>query len=254
MSAFESATPPSGPLSEPSLSPIQRAAAVFTRPASAWTGLRHQAQWWFPMLVLVTISVAGSLAVYHRAVVPMQMEQMDEQVANGQMTREQADRAESFMSGGLGVGIAAASQLIVLPIVYFLAGAIVWFGVGFVLGDQEFKYRHGLEVVCWSGLVSVPATLLTTAMAWSRETMKGIHLGFGVLLPDMDPPSKLHTALGVVLDSLGPLSIWYLVVGILGASALSRAPRKSVGLVVGVLYFAITLFGAGMAALFTPGS
>ena len=56
--------------------------------------------------------------------------------------------------------------------------------------------------------------------------MKGVHVGFGLLLPDADTPSRLSVGLGVVLDALGPLSIWYVVVMVLGAAALSGAPRR----------------------------
>jgi hypothetical protein len=133
----------------------------------------------------------------------------------------------------------------------FLVGLVVWFGVGFVLGTG-MKYRLALEVASWSSLITLPAYLLTTVMAWMKQTMRGLHVGFGILLPDVDPPSKLMVALGVILDSIGPLSIWYLVVGIIGAAALSGAPRKSVTWVLASLYLVLVVFMAAMAALFTP--
>jgi hypothetical protein len=68
----------------------------------------------------------------------------------------------------------------------------------------------------------------------------------------METPSKLMTGLGVLLDALGPFSIWYLAVGILGTAALSGAPRKSVTWVMVGLYLAVMVFVAAIAAMFTP--
>jgi hypothetical protein len=124
--------------------------------------------------------------------------------------------------------------------------------VGFILGTR-FSYRLALEVAAWSGLVQIPALLATTLLAWSKESMKAVHLGMAILLPDSDTPSKMLTFAKVFLDALGPFAIWALVVSILGASTLSGAPRKSVAWVCIALTVVFALFGASMAAMFGPG-
>ena len=235
------------------LSVLQRAIAIFTRPGQAWVGLRERAQWWFPVLIMMILAVASSALLYQRAIVPMMSENLDQQVANGQLPADQADRMERFFASPVGMAVSVGPQILAVPIITLVVALAVWFGVGFVLG-KDFKYRHALEVASWSSLISIPAYLLTTALAWTKQTMRGVHVGLGILLPDMDPPSKLHTALGVFLDSLGPLSIWYLVVGILGAAALSGAPRKSVAWVLGILYVVLAAFMAALAAMFTPAA
>jgi hypothetical protein len=58
----------------------------------------------------------------------------------------------------------------------------------------------------------------------------------------------------VLLDAIGPFSIWFLIVGIIGASTLSGAPRRSVSWVLGLLYGAMWVFVAALAAFFTPAS
>jgi hypothetical protein len=102
--------------------------------------------------------------------------------------------------------------------------------------------------------VTIPGYLLTAVLAWIRETMRGVHVGFGALLPALDEPTKFGIALRSFLDALGPLSLWFVAVGVIGAAALSGAPRKSVAWVLGVLYVAIALFMSAMAAMFAPGT
>ena len=160
---------------------------------------------------------------------------------------------QKFFSSPAGLALTVGQQVVALPIVTLVAALLVWFGCGFVLGTR-LRYRHALEVAAWSSLVNLPAFAITTALAWSKETMRGIHVGFGILLPESDAPSKLSIALGTVLDGIGPLALWYLAVAILGAAALSGAKRASVAWVLGGLYLAMLVFMAAMAAMFTPAA
>jgi hypothetical protein len=235
------------------MSLIERFVAVFTRPSHAWGGLETRAQWWFPMLVLAVVSVGITLLLHERALLPMMSEAWDQQVADGQMTAAQADGAIQFMAGPAGMALTAVQQAIAVPFIMLIAALVIWFGAGFVLGTG-LKFRLALEVAAWSSLITLPGYLLTAGIAWMRETMRGVHIGFGALLPVMDEPTKFGVALRSLLDAIGPLSIWFVVVGILGASALSGAPRKSVAWVLGVLYLAIAVFLSAMAALFAPGT
>lgn len=250
---LEPVPPPASTDTGPSLSLVQRAVAVFTRPGSAWGGLASRAQWWFPLLVMLVVAAAFSAALHQRAMLPMIMESWDQAVADGRMTAEQVERAAEFMGGPVGMAMTIVQQAIALPVIYLFSALIVWLGVGFILGTR-FRFRLAFETVAWSSLILIPGQLLTGVLAWSRQTMQGIHTGFGILLPESDPPSKLMAGLGFFLDAIGPLSIWYLAVLILGAAALSGAPRKSVAWVVGGLYVALMACFAVIAAMMTRGS
>jgi len=135
-----------------------------------------------------------------------------------------------------------------------LAAAIATaLGIGFVLG-VPFRFRLALEATSWASLITIPTQLLVFGLAWSRETMRGVHVGFGLLLPEPDTPSKVLTGLGFFLDSIGPLSIWYVIVLVIGASALSGAPRRSVAWVVGGLYLGFVLLFSALGAVFAPAA
>jgi hypothetical protein len=247
-------TPDSGAVVAPPAaatpSPWARAAAIFARPAGAWTGLEARAQWWFPLLIMVIVAASGTAALHQRALMPMLSESWDQQVQAGRMTAAQVQKMEDFFSGPGGLAFSVGQQIVLLPIITLLIALVVWFGVGFVLGSK-MKYRHALEVAAWANLINVPGYLVAFTEAWFMQTFKGIHVGLGALLPS-DPGSKLLVGLGIVLDALGPFSIWYLVVGILGAAALSGAPRRSVAWVLASLYAIIVVVSAVLTALFTP--
>lgn len=234
------------------MSPLARAIAIFTRPSSAWSGLRTQSQWWFPLLLVVLCSAGLTVALYQRAVVPMITEQWDQMVEDGKMNAEQVDRMEEGMRGPMGLMWGVVPQVITIPLIMLLMAAGLAFGLNFILGTK-FPFRQAFEVVCWANLIMIPAGLLTSVMAWSKETMKGIHLGPGILVAMSDPPEKWQVGVASFLDAFGPFEIWTLVLVIIGATTLSGAPRKSVTWAVFGLYLAGRVLGAALGAMFAPG-
>lgn len=232
----------------------ERMVQVFVRPASAWSGLEERAQWWFPLLLVLVLQVATGLLTFHRVIVPMMMDQWDEAIANGQMQPEQVDKVSDFFQHNpMAMLVGIGPQVILLPLFMLIVALVVWFGVGFVLG-AKFRYRLALEVTCWASLVRIPETILLTAIGWSTRTFKGIHFGLAALLPEADPPTRVHTGLTVLLDAVGPFGIWYLVVAVLGCSALSGAARKNVAWVLVALYLALAAISAVVAAVLTPAA
>ncbi len=238
----------------PGLSPLTRAGRVFVRPVEAWQGLDHQVQFWIPLLFILIFNATLMVAAYHRVLVPMMLDQWDEAVVNGQMQPAQVEKISDFFANNpAAIAITVGQQAIILPIMLLLIAAVVWFGCGFVLGTK-FRFRLALETVTWASLVRLPETLITFVIAWFSETFKGIHLGLAAFLPEPETPNKLHTGLAVFLDALGPFGVWYLAVAILGASALSGAPRRNVAWVLIALYLALAGLFAAVAAAFSPGT
>ncbi len=214
-------TAPAVPEPEPRLSAWGRSVAVFARPAQAWAGLERRGQWWFPLVLCTLVSVLGTGLTYQRAIVPTMLAQFDRQVEAGQIPPTALDRIERQVSGPAALAMNLASVVVVLPLMSMAFAVLPWLAAGFMLGHR-FRYRDAFVVTAWAGLVTIPAQILTSALAWTNETMTNLHVGFGVLLPIEEPPSKLMVGLGTFLDQgIGPFALWYLVVLALGAAALS---------------------------------
>lgn len=237
----------------PSLSVGQRVVAIFTRPSQAWGGLETRVLWWVPLLIFTLVSVAGSVALYDRAVLPMMRDQFDDKVASGEMSAEQAARTEEAMAGPIGRTFGTVPSVLIPAFATLLTAFGVSFTVGFLLGGK-LRFRLGMEVAAWSTLVAIPGQLIAYTLAWTRETFKDLHIGLGAFIPEPDTPNKLITGLKVFLDALGPFSIWGLVVMILGASALSGLPSRRVGWALSIMYLVLWLLFAGLAAVFAPAA
>lgn len=245
---MESSLPLTAAAGPASLSPLGRIVAVFARPTQAWAGLRERSQWWIPLLIVTAVSVATGIALYHGAMVPDILDQMERGLASGQLNQAQFDAQSRFYASGAGMAILVGVQCLFYVLLTFLISAVIWFAVGFVLGT-DFRYRHGLEVATWSSLIRIPEMLLFSGIALARQTTQGIHVGFGILLPESDAPSKLMVGLGAFLDGIGPLSLWYLAVVIIGAAFISGAPRRSVAWTLGSFYVLLLALAGGLAFL-----
>src|SRR5262245_51026496 len=103
---------PAGPAS-PSparLSPFQRTARIFARPATAWDDLKERGQWAFPLLVGLIVWVGLQAAAFDSVTVPMMQEQWANAVADGRMEAAQAQQAEQFMTSSIARWIVLAQQ------------------------------------------------------------------------------------------------------------------------------------------------
>lgn len=235
------------------LSPFARFVAVFARPAHAWGGLAEKQQWWFPLVLTTLVQVLVMLPLYQRAYLPMYSEQLETQIASGAIEPAQAERAEQLMQTPAMGPVVAATAGVSSAIVTFAFALVIWFGVSFLLG-AKFRYRHALEVAAWSGLVWLPQQLAFFALAWSQETMKGIHFGLAAFLPEADPPSKWHAMASVLLDAFGPFNVWFVVVAVLGCSALSGAARRNTAWVLGGLAVALAIISAVLTGWLSPAA
>jgi hypothetical protein len=227
------------------MSILSRSVAVFARPAQAWAGLERRGQWWFPLLLSAVVSIVGTGLTYQRAIVPTQLAEFDRQVEAGQIPPDAVDGIERGMSSPLTVTVTLVSMALAL---------LPWLAAAFMLG-RRFRYRDAFVVTSWAGLVSLPAQVLTSVLAWTNESMTNLHTGFGVLLPVEDPPSKLMVGLGTFLDQgIGPFALWYLAVLAVGTATLSGAPRRSVMLVMGGLWLLVIGIISVVAAVVAPGA
>ena len=241
-------------LAEPTMSIWSRSVAVFSRPAQAWTGLERRGQWWFPLVLCILVSVLGTGLTYQRSFMPTILAQFDRQVESEQITQAAADQLAEQMSGPIGMGMNLGSIVVGLPLITLAFALLPWLATGFMLG-RRFRFRDAFVVTAWAGLVSLPAQILTSVLAWTNESMANLHIGFGVLLPVEDPPSKLTVGLGTFLDhGIGPFAIWYLGVLVVGTAALSGAPRRSVILVLGCVWLAVLAIISVLAAVLAPGA
>lgn len=236
----------------PSLSIGQRAVAIFTRPGAAWSGLASRSQWWFPMIVLLIVNATFAGVLWNRAILPTQLDAMEEQVANGKMQPQALEQAETMMRSPAGLAFAVVPWIVISPVLNVIVALVVMFTVGFLLGGK-LPFRLSLEVATWSGLVQIPGILVTGALAWARQSMEGVHVSLAALLPEPEKSDRVMRVVMGVLDGLGPFGIWALVVMVIGASTLAGVPRKRTAWALGAMYVVLVIFFSALGAMVRGG-
>jgi hypothetical protein len=248
----ETGAPP--PASEHVPGVWKRTLLVFVRPVRAWDGLRERQRWWFPMLVLASIHSVCVLLTYARTVYPTIEEKFTALVEEGKVSAADISGQVAFWKGPMGAAFQAGAVWLVIPIILLLGALVLWFAVGFVLG-RKTSFRLSLEIYAWASLVTIPEVITRYTVGWFQEMdIRKLHLGFGGLLGYSDPPTKLQTGLGGLLDGVGPFGAWFLVVLILATVAVSGAPRKNVAWVLTAVYLALVVLGAVVAAVVAKGA
>jgi hypothetical protein len=253
MSTVDTQLPPASAVPA-RLSPIARAVRIFSRPSSAWDGLAERGQAWLPLLFVTCFELLLVAGTYQRVFVPTAMARIEQSAdTNPNLTPEAIDRIAAWQTSPMGIGVNLSAVAIVVPVVMLLQALLLWFGTSFVLGTR-FSYGNALTVISWSNLVFIPMSLVRYTYGWFNQSMEGLHLGLGVLVPEPETPSKLIKGLTVFMDALSPFAAWYVVVITLGAAALSGAPRRNVAWVLVTLYLAFGALLAAVGALFNPGA
>lgn len=159
---------------------------------------------------------------------------------------------EQGMRGPAGIAMMALPQVVAWPVTVLLLAAGIAFGVSFILGSK-LPFGQAFAIMSWSSLVMLPASLLFAVLAWAKETMQGIHLGLGLLVPMSEPPAKWQVGVASFLDTFGPFEAWCLAVVVMGVHALTGVQRKSAAWVLGGLFLALRAVMAALGALFGPG-
>ena len=162
---------------QPTLSVWSRAVAVFARPAEAWIGLERRAQWWFPLLVAVLVSVAGTLVVYQRAIVPSQLEQFERQVEAGQLPAEAMVRIEEQVASPVSMGFALGAIVVAVPVMTCVFALLPWISAGFLLGRRgAAKSPLALSPLIKIGDVVIGVDKLEHMFGMGQRYFKGHYL------------------------------------------------------------------------------
>jgi hypothetical protein len=177
----------------------------------------------------------------------MQLEQMETQVAEGNMPPEALARTEQMMSGPFGIGSALISGILGSLLVGLLATLLVLLAVNFMLGAR-LSFRQAWSLQWWAGLIYLVPLVLNIALSYATQQFP-IHMGLGILAPAEDATSGFGTFIGMFLDSINPFAAWYLAVGAIGASVMTGKPMKPVFIVFVGVYLVASLFGSGLGSM-----
>jgi hypothetical protein len=224
------------------LSVTDKFVGVLTEPTATFENVRlagsRVTDYLVPMLALIVILMAGNFIRFSNPdfmaqIKDTQVAAMKEQVKNGAMTQEQADKAMESMEqyAGLTKIFGVIGVALGWPLMFFLVAAVYWLLAKFAL-KGDITYALVLSVYGLTAWIGVIDQLLAVILGYATNNM------FASLSPTLFMAHDMEAIKSTsfrLLANLNPLTIWSYFVfstGLHKVGSLSKA--KAFGLVFGL--------------------
>jgi hypothetical protein len=218
---------------------------VFSSPVDAFNGMRESESrpslWLLPLVVTVLFVaimtyVLATNEVFHQQIVDAQVQTMNEMVAQGKMTQEQATQAsDRLQSTGTGMfmafGIVFGSIFVALY--YFLGSLFLWLGGKAVLKTTAGYGKH-LEVYGTANWIGILGAIVTLMIMYAMNSMYASPSAALAVVSHYDVTDKMHK----LLSTLNIFTLWQTVVIGIGLSKLADKKLQT-GITVAIVLWAV---------------
>jgi hypothetical protein len=242
---------------------VGRLVGVYFSPGETFTEIGRKPDFVAPIIALVLVGLLVGVVMISRIdFLQPAVERIEQNVASGQMTREQADRQLGMMrSPGMAVFMKVSTLLPVA--VSLLVSALIAAGLFKLftsLLGKENRFGALFSVTLYAFLaVSIVQSLLFAVVllmkspdevdAQNLQNLVGSNLG--ALLAMIAGPSALPKFLMALAGWVDLLSIWRIVLLAVGAAAVTpRLKTSTAGMIHAGMYLVAALIGSAAATIF----
>jgi hypothetical protein len=208
-----------------------RAMNVFMSPGELYDEVNaapvRNTSWAIPFVLLIAVSLLivfamGSNPSLREQVLAPQREEMQNKVASGEMTQEQADQAREVMeSPALFIAMGSGGVILVICAMMFISPLVIMLVMKGML-KYGGSYKKVLEVYGLAALIAVVGALVTAVMMTSMDSMLA-KPGLSLLVMDgYDRESFVHN----FLASVNVFSVWQMAVLGIGIGKIAGAPSS----------------------------
>ena len=213
------------PASVKPLSFIDGLTNIFAAPGELFENVRltpkRTSNWLIPTIILIVVSlILGQLVMSNPSLVDqmsqMTKKQMEQRVADGKMTQEQAAQAEAMASPTSPIVTITriVGTIIGIPLVLFLVALVYWLLGKFTL-KATAPYIKVVEVVGLTLYIGLLASLVTTILVFLMNSLFASP-SLALAVSDYDLDNKFHHTLSV----FNIFTIWSMIVTAIGLSKL----------------------------------
>lgn len=217
---------------------MTRMTNVFMGPSELFSELAtappQTSSWLMPLFVTTVLSMVFTYVLFSNPSFRHQMMEaqtaaMQEQVAKGQMTQENADRASEIMeSGNIVLFTGLFGSLIVPAIIMLLAALFLWLVLKVALKSPS-NYKKAMELYGLASLVGGLGVIVSLILIHAFDTIHATPSGALLVVNVFDRTNFTHK----LLSSLTVFGIWQTaVIGI----GLAKISGKSNGTGLGVAF------------------
>lgn len=225
----------------------EKLAGIFAAPGDLFENVRQTGKtpgnWVVPSIIFIIVAVLMSQLMLTNASLVDQLgtimrKGIDEAVAKGSMTAEQAEQAAAFMKPDSMIFRIqqVAGIVIITPIALFLLSLVYW-----LLGKWGMSatapYMKVVEIAGLTMFITCLESIVTTLLMFAMDSIFATP-SLGLFVTDFDIQNKLHAALAKV----NIFTIWDLAVVSIGLSKLFQRDLPKVLVLVFALWVVWSVF------------
>jgi hypothetical protein len=222
---------------------------VFAAPAEVFEEVKNCApsmsNWLAPALIYAVVGVVSAFVIFSQPAIIQQIHDqqakvMDQQVKNGKMTQDQADKALAAMdkfAGPTMLKIFVSVSAVIGSFVHILWWAFVLWLLGQLFLKVKTPFLKNLEVAGLATMILVLGAMVTILLTVITGKL-GVSPSLALLVSDFDIKNKAH----LLLAAVNIFSFWQIGVAACGLSRLTGAPFSKTLLILAVYWLAFTLF------------
>lgn len=262
------------PAAEPSAQPtaeiaprsfISRLIGVYFSPGETFKEIGLAPRPLAPIIALVLVGLLVGVVMISRVdFMQPAIERIEQSVASGQTTREQADRQLTMMrSPGMAMFMKVSTLLPVaasLPVSALIAAGLFKLFTNLLGKENRFGALFSVTLYAFLAVSIVQSLLFAVILlmkspdevdAQNLQNLVGSNLG--ALLAMAAGPNALPKFLMALASWVDVLSIWRIVLLAIGAAAVTpRLKTSTAGMVHAGMYLVAALIGSAAAAVFAP--
>ena len=215
---------------------MTRGANVFSSPSELYDEITaapvQRSSWLIPYILSVVVSAVFVFSLYSNPELRNQMAEpgrqaIQERVANGKMTQDEAERAEQIMDSPLFLYTGIGGAAVMATVFIFGIPLLLWLIVQLVLKTQT-TYQKMLEVYGISALISIVGSIVSMLMMNALNSMRAIPGPSILIMNSYDYHNLAHK----FLSSLNIFTAWQMVVLGFGVSKIAK---RTVGAGIGIM-------------------
>lgn len=224
-----------------------RALEVFFDPFNLFGRLNARPNWLIPFLIVVVAGVVSILLMS-----PVLMRITLRQIPEG-MSAETQEQMISMMRLSKYYGILVSPLVVMLK---WSISAFLLFSVSVLFG-ADITYRKVLSLLGHASIITALDNLLSILVLYLRgiDTIKSVEdIQSTVLSLNHLMGSTGHPVLRVFLESVNVLTVWYMIVLVMGMASMTTVSKKQSAAIVGVVWTLQTMFLIGLTIIFSHAS
>lgn len=217
---------------------------VFFEPFNLFRRLNARPNWLRPFLI---VAAAGVVSVFLMSPVLTQI--VVRQIPEG-LSAEAQEKVISMFKLSSYFGMLASPLLL---IVKWSISAFLLFAVSVLFG-VDITYRKVLSLLGHASIITALDNLLSIGVLYMRgiDTIQSAEdIQPTVLSLNHILGSSGHPVMRVFLESVNVLSVWYVIVLVLGMASMSQVSKKQSAMIVGLVWAIQTMFLVGMTMIFS---